>query len=150
MIGRLPNRSDNTPSKGEKTNCISAKTTANRALHFAASVISPPRKSRISFGKTGMIKPIARMSRVTVTRMKIIAAGRDFMRVEHERNVVAAGGVNTRGEGNATAVGGGVFLFFSPPQTGAGVTQGKHTYAARHGRRPPPPPATGAPPPDRR
>jgi hypothetical protein len=25
-----------------------------------------------------------------VTRMKIIAAGRDFMRVEHERNVVAA------------------------------------------------------------
>src|ERR1700675_1948292 len=89
MIGRLPNRSDNTPSKGEKKNCISAKTTANRALHFAASVISPPRKSRISFGKTGMIKPIARMSRVTVTRMKIIAAGRDFMR-EHERNVVAA------------------------------------------------------------
>src|SRR6058998_1556163 len=90
MIGRLPNRSDKTPSKGEKTNCISAKTTANRALHFAASVISPPRKSRISFGKTGMIKPIARMSRVTVTRMKITAAGRDFMRVEHERNVVAA------------------------------------------------------------
>jgi hypothetical protein len=37
-----------------------------------------------------MIKPIARMSRVTVTRMKIIAAGRDFMTVEHERNVVAA------------------------------------------------------------
>src|SRR5438046_243259 len=90
MIGRLPNRSDKTPSKGEKTNCISAKTTAKRALHFAASVISPPRKSRISFGKTGMIKPIARMSRVTVTRMKMTAAGRDFMRVEHERNVVAA------------------------------------------------------------
>src|SRR6266436_5254201 len=90
MIGRLPNRSDNTPSKGEKKNCISAKTTANRALHFAASVISPPRKSRISLGSTGMIKPIARMSRVTVTRMKITAAGRDFMTVEHERNVVAA------------------------------------------------------------
>src|SRR5438128_8332406 len=90
MIGRLPNRSDKTPSKGEKTNCISAKTTAKRAVHFAASVISPPRKSRISFGKTGMIKPIARMSRVTVTRMKMTAAGRDFMRVEHERNVVAA------------------------------------------------------------
>jgi hypothetical protein len=90
MIGRLPNRSDKTPSKGEKKNCISAKTTANRALHFAASVISPPRKSRINFGRTGMIKPIARMSRVTVTRMKIIAAGRDFMTVEHERNVVAA------------------------------------------------------------
>src|SRR5437870_8375118 len=90
MIGRLPNRSDKTPSKGEKKNCISAKTTANRALHFAASVISPPRKSRISLGSTGMIKPIARMSRVTVTRMKITAAGRDFMTVEHERNVVAA------------------------------------------------------------
>src|SRR5882757_8442641 len=90
MIGRLPNRSDNTPSKGEKKNCISAKTTANRALHFAASVISPPRKSRISLGSTGMIKPIARMSRVTVTRMKITAAGRDFMTVEHERNLVAA------------------------------------------------------------
>src|SRR5712672_2702300 len=90
MTGRLPNRSDKTPSKGEKKNCISAKTTANRALHFAASVISPPRKSRINFGRTGMIKPIARMSRVTVTRMKIIAAGRDFMTVEHERNVVAA------------------------------------------------------------
>src|SRR5438046_88697 len=90
MIGRLPNRSDKTPSKGEKKNCISAKTTANRALHLAASVISPPRKSRISFGKTGMIKPIARTSSVTVTRMKITAAGRDFMTVEHERNVVAA------------------------------------------------------------
>src|SRR5438034_10518753 len=90
MIGRLPNRSDKTPSKGEQTNCMSAKTTANRAVHFAASVIWPPRKSRISLGKTGMIKPIARMSRVTVTRMKMTAAGRDFMRVEHERNVVAA------------------------------------------------------------
>jgi uncharacterized protein len=33
---------------------------------------------------------MARMSSVTVTRMKMIAAGRDFMRVEHERNVVAA------------------------------------------------------------
>src|SRR6266508_178250 len=90
MIGRLPNRSDNTPSKGEKKNCMSAKTTAKRALHFAASVISPPRKSRISLGKTGMIKPIARMSSVTVTRMKMIAAGRDFIRVEDQRNVVAA------------------------------------------------------------
>src|SRR5438876_9780619 len=90
MIGRLPNRTNKTPSQGEKKNCINAKTTANRALHFAASVISPPRKSRISFGKTGMIKPIARMSRVTVTRMKITAACRDFMQVEHERNVVAA------------------------------------------------------------
>src|SRR2546421_6318385 len=90
MIGRLPNRSDNTPSKGEKKNCISAKTTANRALHFAASVIWPPRKSRISLGSTGIIKPIARMSRVTVTRINMTAAGRDFMTVEHERNVVAA------------------------------------------------------------
>ena len=79
MIGRLPNRSDKTPSHGENKNCISAKTTANRALHFAAFVISPPRKSRISLGKTGIIKPIARMSRVTVTRMKITAALRDFM-----------------------------------------------------------------------
>src|SRR5438132_2449034 len=90
MIGRLPNRSDKTPSQGEKRNCISAKTTANRALHFAAFVISPPRKSRISLGKTGIIKPIARMSSVTVTRIKMTAAGRDFMRTEHERNVVAA------------------------------------------------------------
>src|ERR1044072_8748134 len=92
MIGRLPNRSDNTPSKGEKKNCISAKTTANRALHFAASVNSPPRKSKISLGSTGIIKPIARMSRVTVTRIKMTAAGRDFMTVEHERNVVGAVG----------------------------------------------------------
>src|SRR5438046_4741310 len=115
MIGRRPKRSENTPSKGEKTNCISAKTTANRALHFAASVISPPRKSRISFGKTGMIKPIARMSRVTVTRMKIIAAGRDFMRVEHERNVVAAGVSTTGVDGTARAVG-GVFLSSSRAQ----------------------------------
>jgi predicted oxidoreductase (fatty acid repression mutant protein) len=37
-----------------------------------------------------MIKPIARMSRVTVTRMKTIAAGRDFMAMEQQRNVVAA------------------------------------------------------------
>src|SRR6266508_2208335 len=79
MIGRLPNRSDKTPSQGEQKNCSSAKTTANRALHFAASVISPPRKSRISFGKTGMIKPIAKMSSVTVTRMKMTAAGRAFI-----------------------------------------------------------------------
>src|SRR3989440_3387134 len=127
MIGRLPNRSDNTPSKGEKTNCISAKTTANRALHFAASVISPPRKSRISFGKTGMIKPIARMSRVTVTRMKIIAAGRDFMRVEHERNVVAAGVCNPREDGNAKAVGGGFFIFFFRAKREGGVTPGIHS-----------------------
>src|SRR5436305_942206 len=90
MIGRLPNRSDKTPSKGEKKNCIRAKTTANRALHFAASVIWHPRKSRINLGSTGMIKPIARMSSVTVTRINMTAAGRDFMRVEHERNVVAA------------------------------------------------------------
>src|SRR5436190_9235304 len=90
MIGRLPNRSDKTPSKGEKKNCISAKTTANRALHFAASVIWPPRKSRISLGSTGIIKPIARMSSVTVTRIKMTAAGRDFIRLKHERNVVAA------------------------------------------------------------
>src|SRR5215469_5884623 len=89
MIGRLPNRSDKTPSQGENKNCISAKTTANRALHFAASVIWPPRKSRISLGRTGMIKPIARMSSVTVTRMKMTAAGRDFIRLKHERNVVA-------------------------------------------------------------
>src|SRR5437762_12395677 len=119
MIGRLPNRSDNTPSKGEKTNCISAKTTANRALHFAASVTSPPRKSRISFGKTGMIKPIARMSRVTVTRMKIIAAGRDFMRVEHERNVVAAE-VATNAEDRTARAGGGGFLRSSRLQERAG------------------------------
>src|SRR5215469_2666946 len=90
MIGRLPKRSDKTPSQGENKNCISAKTTANRALHFAAPVISPPRKSRISLGRTGIIKPIARMSSVTVTRMKMTAAGRDLMRVEHQRNVVAA------------------------------------------------------------
>src|SRR5262252_2068249 len=90
MIGRLPNRSDKTPSHGENRNCISAKTTANRALHFAASVIWPPRKSRISLGKTGIIKPIARISSVTVTRIKMTAAGRDFIRVEHQRNVVAA------------------------------------------------------------
>src|SRR5215813_10841097 len=90
MIGRLPNRSDKTPSHGENKNCISAKTTAKRALHFAASVISPPRKSRMSLGKTGMIKPIARMSSVTVTRMKMTAAGRDFIRLEDQRNVVAA------------------------------------------------------------
>src|SRR5262249_10405936 len=89
MIGRLPNRSDKTPSKGEKKNCISAKTTANRALHFAASVIWPPRKSRISVGRTGIINPIARMSSVTVTRIKMTAAGRDFIRVKHQRNVVA-------------------------------------------------------------
>src|SRR6266566_5899569 len=90
MIGRLPNRSDKTPSQGENKNCINAKTTANRALHFAASVIWPPRKSRISLGKTGIIKLIARISSVTVTRIKMIAAGRDFIRVEHQRNVEAA------------------------------------------------------------
>src|SRR5881275_3316737 len=102
MIGRLPNRSDKTPSQGEQKNCISAKTTANRALHFAASVIWPPRKSRISLGSTGMIKPIARMSSVTVTRINMTAAGRDFMRVEHERNVVAAV-VSTAEQGLAQA-----------------------------------------------
>src|SRR5438045_7979244 len=90
MIGRLPNRSDKTPSQGENKNCISAKTTANRAVHLAASVISPPRKSRISLGRTGMIKPIARTSRVTVTRMKMTAAGRDLIRVGYECNVVGA------------------------------------------------------------
>src|SRR4029077_9298662 len=63
----------------EKTNCINANTRANQPFQLAASVILPPRKSRMSFGKTGMISPIARISRVTVTRMKTIAAGRLFM-----------------------------------------------------------------------
>jgi hypothetical protein len=46
-----------------------------------------------------MIKPIARISRVTVTRMKMTAAGRDFIRTEHERNVVA-GVVSTAENGS--------------------------------------------------
>src|ERR1700746_1048503 len=106
MIGRLPNRSDKTPSKGEQKNCINAKTTANRALHFAASVISPPRKSRISLGKTGMIKPIAKMSSVTVTRMKIIAAGRAFIirSTTLEAAVSAAKGKSRRRQSTACGI----------------------------------------------
>src|SRR5260370_40650429 len=80
MIGRRPKRSDKTPSSGEKKNGISAKTAANRPLNFAVAVITPPRKSRMSFGKTGMIKPIARTSRVTVTKMKMTAAWRFLIR----------------------------------------------------------------------
>jgi hypothetical protein len=38
----------------------------------------PPRKFKISFGNTGIVIPIARTSSVTVTKMKVIAAWRDF------------------------------------------------------------------------
>src|SRR5262249_19288879 len=89
MIGRLPKRSDKTPSQGENKNCISANTTAKRALHFAASVISPPRKSRMGLGKSGMINPFVRMARGALTRMKITAAGRDLIKGEDQPNVVA-------------------------------------------------------------
>src|SRR6266850_6234026 len=80
MTGRRPKRSDKTPRTGEKTNCMIAKTNANQPLHHAVPVISPPRKSKISFGKTGMINPIARMSSVTVTRIKVIVALLAFTR----------------------------------------------------------------------
>ena len=79
MIGRRPNRSDNTPSTGEKTNCISAKTVPKIPNHFAALDASPPRKFKTSFGRTGAIKPSASMSSVTVTKMKTTAALRGFM-----------------------------------------------------------------------
>src|SRR5262249_31705234 len=59
---------------GEQINCMSANTRENQALQSAVLVIRSPRKSRISFGRTGMINPIARISRVTVTRIKVMAA----------------------------------------------------------------------------
>src|SRR5438105_5794647 len=41
-------------------------------------------------GSTGIIKPLDRMSKITMTRINMTAARRHFMTVEHERNVVAA------------------------------------------------------------
>ena len=79
MTGRRPNLSDNTPSTGEKKNCISAKTVPKTPFQFAAEFILPPRKSRINFGNTGAINPSASMSSMTVTKMKAMAAGRFFM-----------------------------------------------------------------------
>jgi hypothetical protein len=60
-----------------------------------------------------MISPIARMSRVTVTRMKMTAAGRDFIRLKDQRNVVAA--VVSTAEGKALAVA-SAFANLSPLQ----------------------------------
>ena len=81
MTGRRPNLSDNTPSTGEKKNCINAKTVPKTPFHFAAEFMLPPRKSRINFGNTGAISPSASMSSMTVTKMNAMAAWRDFMRV---------------------------------------------------------------------
>jgi hypothetical protein len=39
----------------------------------------------MSFGKTGAINPSASMSSMTVIKINVMAAGRDFMLVERER-----------------------------------------------------------------
>jgi hypothetical protein len=51
----------------------------NTPIHVAALVALPPRKSRISFGRTGAINPNASMSSMTVTKIKTTAALRAFM-----------------------------------------------------------------------
>src|SRR5712691_1326560 len=79
MTGRRPKRSDRTPMTGEKKNCIAAKIVPNHPSQLAALTESPARKSRISFGKTGAIKPSASMSSMMVMKIKTTAAGRDFM-----------------------------------------------------------------------
>jgi hypothetical protein len=80
MTGRRPNRSDNTPSTGEKKNCIAAKIVPNHPSQFAALTALPPRKSRINLGRTGAISPSASMSSMTVMKIKTTAALRAFIR----------------------------------------------------------------------
>src|SRR5205814_1115860 len=79
MVGRRPNRSDKTPSIGEKKNCIAAKTVPKTPFQSAALFMSPPRKSRINFGSTGTMRPTVSISSVTVTRTKMTAALVDFI-----------------------------------------------------------------------
>src|SRR5512137_1197430 len=57
-------------------NCISAHTVPNTPYTLAAPAVSPPRKSSIRCGSTGMIIPSANMSRTMVTKMKASAARR--------------------------------------------------------------------------
>src|SRR4029450_11777972 len=57
--------------------------------HVAALVALPPRKSRISFGRTGAINPNASMSSITVTKIKTTAALRSF--IARSRSPVATG-----------------------------------------------------------
>src|SRR4051812_17670005 len=78
-MGRLPTRSDKTPSTGENKNCISAQAVLKMPRVLDALDASPPRKFRISFGKTGAIRPNASMSSVTVMKIKVTAALRGFM-----------------------------------------------------------------------
>ena len=47
--------------------------------HVAALVGLPPRKFRMSFGKTGAINPRASMSSMTVMKINVMAALRGFM-----------------------------------------------------------------------
>src|SRR5205823_3541479 len=69
----------NTPRTGEKKNCISAKTVPKTPSQVAALVAFPPRKVRMSFGKTGAINPRANMSSMTVMKIKTTAALRAFI-----------------------------------------------------------------------
>jgi hypothetical protein len=60
----------------------------NTPIHVAALVALPPRKSRISFGRTGATNPSASMSSMTVTKIKTTAALRAF--IARSKTVVAA------------------------------------------------------------
>ena len=61
---------------GENTNCMHAQTVVKRPIISAAFAVSPWRKPITSRGSTGTMMPRASMSRSTVMKMKLRAAGR--------------------------------------------------------------------------
>src|SRR5690606_36258560 len=76
ITGRRPKRSDSAPWIGEVTNWMPANTVPNTPTQYAALAVSPPTKSSIRCGSTGMITPNASTSISTVTKMKARAARR--------------------------------------------------------------------------
>lgn len=76
ITGRRPWRSDSAPWIGAVTNWIAANTVPKIPTQYAACTVSPPAKSSIRCGSTGMIRPNASTSISTVTKMKASAAVR--------------------------------------------------------------------------
>jgi hypothetical protein len=73
--GRRPNRSESALRIGRANSEISAQTAANQPMYRAAVPASPPTRSWISRGRTGMTTPNATMSMTRTTPTRRAAAG---------------------------------------------------------------------------
>src|SRR3990167_7151674 len=76
ITGRRPKRSDIRPRIGEQMNCITPQVVANSTFQSAAVAVSPPPNAFTRLGRTGIITPRDRTSRIAVMKMKPSAAWR--------------------------------------------------------------------------